>query len=209
MDHLGDWELAKAVGVPTSLPPPLDWTDANQTDHAVLSGYLPLIRAADPNGHPPTKISATLMVRFGYVHVLEHFLVQHRTIFRTLYKHDLLPITASQHGRVSVLAWWKRARELYPDVIRVPSPASMSEAIDGASRNGHVNSLDWWLESGFRLEYTEAALEMASLKNHIDVLDWWKRKSKENRLAMKVGRVMDMASTAGHVEGLEIGRAHV
>lgn len=208
LDHLGDWELAKAVGVPTSLPQPLAWTDANQTDHAVLTGYLPLVRAADPNTHPPTKISATLMVRFGYVHVLEYFLTQHRVIFRNLYKHDLLPITASQHGRVSVLSWWKHARELYPDFLRAPTSTSIAEAIDGASRNGHVKSLDWWLYSGIRLEYTEVALEMASLKNRIEVLNWWKRSSKDNKVVMKIGKVMDMASTAGHVQVLDWWARH-
>lgn len=77
MDHVGDWELAKAVGVPTSLALPQDWTHANQTDHAMLTGYLPVIRAVDPASHPPTRISAEVAVRFGYVNVLEYFLVHH------------------------------------------------------------------------------------------------------------------------------------
>lgn len=203
MDHLGDWELAKAVGIPTSLPQPLDWTQANQTDHAVLTGYLPFIRTVDPASHPPTRVSAILIVRFAYVNVLEYFLVQHPSIFRSLYRNDLLPITAAIHGRVSVLAWWKHARTLYPDVITTPSTASIIKAIDGASRHGNVASLEWWLASGLKFEYTEAALEMASARNHIEVLDWWKHKSKEGKVVMKVGKVMDMASSAGHVEILD------
>ncbi|OCH89872.1 hypothetical protein OBBRIDRAFT_835478 [Obba rivulosa] len=205
MDHVGDWELAKAVGVPTSLPQPLEWTRANATDHAILTGYLPLIRATDPATNPPTGIGAILAVRFSYVNVLEYFLSQHRAIFLSKYKDDSLPITASQHGRTAVLSWWKHAREQYPDIIPVPKPASIAEAIDRASRNGQVASLDWWLHSGFPLEYTEAALEGASLKNQIAVLDWWKQQSTSNvhRLHLKIGRVMDAASTAGHVEVLE------
>lgn len=66
MDHLGDWELAKAVGIPTSLPQPLDWTQANQTDHAVLTGYLPFIRTVDPASHPPTKVSASSISHMRY-----------------------------------------------------------------------------------------------------------------------------------------------
>ncbi|KAF7799894.1 hypothetical protein EIP86_011136 [Pleurotus ostreatoroseus] len=203
MDHVGDWELAKAVGVPTSLPQPQDWTRANQTDYAVLTGYLPLIRSADPAAHPPTKIGATLIARFGYVHVLEYFITHHRFLFSSLYKCDLLPITASHHGQVSVLAWWAHALKHCPDVVQTPSKHSIANAIDGASRNGQVASLDWWLHSGIPLEYTEQALEMASAKNQLDVLAWWKKASKNYGLQLKVGRVMDMASTAGHVEVLE------
>ncbi|PSR73753.1 hypothetical protein PHLCEN_2v10397 [Hermanssonia centrifuga] len=203
MDHVGDWELSKAVGVPTSLPQPPDWTSATQTDHAVLTGYLPLIRSADPSSHPPTRVSAILVIRFGYVHVLEYFLTHHRTIFKALYEYDLLPVTASHHGRTSVLSWWKHAREQCSSVLSLPSRASVAAAIDGASRNGQVVSLDWWLHSGIPLEYTEAALEMASAKNHLDVLAWWKEQSKGYGLVMKIGRVMDIASRAGHVEVLE------
>lgn len=203
MDHVGDWVLAKAVGVPTSLPQPQDWTRANQTDHAVLTGYLPLIRSADPAAHPPTRIGATVAVRFGYVNVLEYFLTHHRAIFTSMYRCDLLPITASHHGRISVLSWWAHARTLHPDVIPLPSKQAVANAIDGASRNGQVASLDWWLHSGIPLEYTEQALETASAKNQLEVLAWWKKQNKEHGLPMKVGRVMDSASTAGHVEVLE------
>jgi hypothetical protein len=43
LDQVGDWELAKAVGLPTSLPEPLPWTRASLTDYALLTGYLPLL----------------------------------------------------------------------------------------------------------------------------------------------------------------------
>ncbi|KAH9941940.1 hypothetical protein B0H21DRAFT_752197 [Amylocystis lapponica] len=205
MDHIGDWELAKAVGVPSSLPPPHAWTRASPSDHAILTGYLPLIRAADPTANPPTKIGSILAVRFGYVNVLEYLLTQHRSIFVATFEDDLLPITASLHGRTTVLSWWKHARDQYPDLVPFPKPSSVAEAIDGASRNGQVASLDWWLYSGIPLEFTEAALEGASSKNRLAVLAWWKQQSmtKPPRLTLKIGRVMDMASTAGHVEVLE------
>ncbi|GBE81293.1 hypothetical protein BKA93DRAFT_907185 [Sparassis latifolia] len=203
MDHIGDWELAKAVGVPTSLPQPLAWTRASPCDHAILTGYLPLIRAADPASYPPTNIGAKLAVRFGYVHVLEYLLTQHRPIFLSKFKDDLLPITASHHGRTAVLFWWKHAREQYSDALPLPKPSSVADAIDGASRNGQVASLDWWLHSGIPLEYTEAALEMASAKDQLSVLAWWKQQSVVHGLQLKIGRVMDMASTAGHVDVLE------
>ncbi|KAI8973998.1 hypothetical protein BD414DRAFT_447752 [Trametes punicea] len=205
MDHVGDWELAKAVGVPTSLPQPIPWARANATDHAILTGYIPLIRAADPATNRPTKVSAVLAVRFSYVNVLEYLFTHHRSVFLSMYRDDLLPITASLHGRTAVLSWWKHHHDLHPEILPLPKPESVAEAVDGASRNGQIASLDWWLDSGIPFEYTEAALESASAKNQIAVLDWWKEKSlsPRYRLPLKIGRVMDMASTAGHVDVLE------
>lgn len=203
MDHLGDWELARAVGVPTSLPQPVSWSRASQSDHAILTGYIPLIRAADPPSKPPTHLGGIAAIRFGYVNVLEFFITNYRSLCRSLFKHDIIPKVASHHGRISVLEWWGNAREKYPDIFSKPSKFALAEAVDGASRNGQVASLDWWLHSGMPLEFTEAALELASAKNHLDVLSWWKTQSKIHKLHLKIGRVMDMASTAGHVEVLE------
>ena len=205
MDQVGDWELAKAVGVPTSLPQPIAWARANATDHAILSGYIPLIRASDPLAHRPSRVSAVLAVRLGYVHVLDYLFAHHRPLFLSVYKDSLLPITASLHGRTAVLSWWKHLHDAHPAAVPLPPPHALAEAIDGASRNGQVPALDWWLHSGLPLEYTEAALESASSKNRIAVLDWWKDKSLSPRwhLPLKIGRAMDMASTAGHVDALE------
>lgn len=203
MDQLGDWELAQAVGVPTSLPRPLEWSRASSTDEALIAGYIPLIRASDPGANPPTIIGAELVVRFGYINVLEYLLSQHRPVFLSVFKSDLIPIKASHHGRTCVLDWWKHGFEQHPELISPPKPESIADAIDGASRNGQIASLDWWVEHGGALEYTEAALESASSKNQIPVLEWWKRQHLERGIPLKIGRVMDMASTAGHVEVLE------
>ncbi|KAH8087854.1 hypothetical protein BXZ70DRAFT_955412 [Cristinia sonorae] len=203
MDHVGDWELSKAVGIPTSLAKPTSWTRASQMDHAMLTGYLPLIRATDPASHPPTRVGAEFTVRFAYIHVLEFLLTQYPTVFRSVFKNDILPITASHHGQISALSWWQSMRVHHPDLLPIPSRNSMIDIIDGASRNGQAASLDWWLHSGITLEYTEAALEMASAKNQIEVLQWWKDYSVSHNVHLKIGRAMDMASTAGHVEALE------
>lgn len=69
LDNVGDWELSKAVGVPTSLPEPNAWASASVTDHAILTGYLPFVRAANPCTYPPTRIGAAVAVRFGYLNV--------------------------------------------------------------------------------------------------------------------------------------------
>lgn len=204
MEHVGDWELAKAVGVRTSLLQPSEWVRATETDCAVLSGQISIIRKANPCAeHPLTKIGAILAIRFGYVNVLEYFLHHHHKMFLTAFEDDLIPIKASRHGRLNILNWWKHGFEQHPDRVPPPNRNSIAEAVDRASRNGHVESLDWWLNWGHPFDYTEAALEYASSKNQITVLDWWKYQHKTHGLPLKIGRAMDMASTAGHVEVLE------
>ncbi|KAG5642115.1 hypothetical protein DXG03_003586 [Asterophora parasitica] len=204
LDHVGDWELSKAVGIPTSLARPLEWSRASPTDKAIITGHVPLIRAANPCRHPPTKIGAVLAIRFGYVNVLEYFLSAHYPTFQSIFKDDLIPIKASRHGRTEVLSWWKHGFEQHPQLMPPPAPGTIAEAVDGASRGGQVASLDWWISHwGKPLEFTDAALEYASSKNQIPVLDWWLRQHKLNGLPLKIGRVMDMASTAGHVQVLE------
>jgi len=169
----------------------------------MLAGYLPFIRASDPSNNPPTKIGAALAVRFAYIHVLEFLLTQHRSLFLSIFKDDLIPTKASRHGRTAVLTWWKHGFESHPDLMSPPQPESIALSVDGASRNGQIASLNWWLNSGLPFTYTEAALELASSKNQIGVLTWWKAQNKSCGLALKIGRVMDMASTAGHVKVLE------
>ncbi|KAF8739279.1 hypothetical protein AX14_010253 [Amanita brunnescens Koide BX004] len=204
MDHVGDWELANAVGIHTALPRPLEWHRASKVDWALMQGSLFRIRATNIGAHPPTKVGANAAIRFGYVHVLEYFLSHHHSIFTSIFNGgDLIPIKASRHGRIAVLNWWKHGFEKHPTLIPPPFPDSIAEAINGASRNGQVDSLDWWVTSGLPFRYTEAALESASAKNQIAVLDWWRDQHKQRGLPLKVGRVMDMASMAGHVKVLE------
>ncbi|KAF9526641.1 hypothetical protein CPB83DRAFT_895978 [Crepidotus variabilis] len=205
LDHLGDWELSKAVGVPTSLTQPSDWKRATRTDQAVLTGNVALIIKAQPSArdNPLTKIGALLAVRFGYVQVLDYFLRNHYRMFLESFDDDLVPIKASRHGRIDVLNWWKLAVEQHPEPVPYPKRYSVAEAVDRASRNGYVDSLDWWLNWGHSFDYTEAALEYASAKNQIAVLNWWKKQNKRIGLPLKIGRSMDMASTAGHVDVLE------
>lgn len=200
MDQVGDWELAKAVGLPTSLPQPPQWTRASSTDHALLTGHLPLLVSCEPTLRLPTSIGAELIVRFSYVHILGYFFRHCRPLFCQVFRRHLIPITAAHHGRVDVLNWWKAMHIVHPEDFPVPDSRAIVDAIDGASRSGQVESLRWWLESGLPFEYTEAALEHASAKNQLEVLEWWRQ--QRARLPLKVGRVMDAASAAGHVAAL-------
>jgi hypothetical protein len=202
-DDLGDWELSRALRIPTSLPPPSDWNNASPIDLAMLTGYIPLIRAADPVANPPSKHGAIAAVRFGYVNVLEFLITQYRPVFLSTFKDDLIPFHASKHGRISVLSWWKHGIEQHPELVHPPKPGSLAHAVDRASRSGQVESLDWWVKSGLPLEYTEAALAGASAKNHIAVLEWWRYQHYANHLPLKIGRVMELASQAGHVDVLK------
>ncbi|TFK23941.1 hypothetical protein FA15DRAFT_756898 [Coprinopsis marcescibilis] len=205
LDQVGDWELTRAIGVPTSLPRPTDWSRATSTDEACLRGDVHAVRRAKPNATSNclTKLGAVSIIRFGYVKILEYFLSNHHKMFLSAFENDLIPIKASRYGRTEVLSWWKHGFESHPDLVPAPEATSISESIDGASRSGQVASLDWWLNQGPSFEYTEAALEYASAKNQIAVLDWWKEQNKGKGLPLKIGRVMDMASRAGNVEVLE------
>lgn len=202
-DHLGDWELSRALGVPTSLSPPSEWNNPAPIDLSMLTGCIPVIRAADPAANPPSSHGAIASVRFGYVNVLEFFVTQYRPVFLSIFKDDLIPFHASKHGRTAVLSWWKHGFEQHSDLVHPPKPGSIARAIDRASRSGQVESLDWWVTSGLPLDYTEAALEGASAKNRVDVLEWWKYQHLANNLPLKVGRVMELASQAGHVDVLK------
>ncbi|KAI0034695.1 hypothetical protein K488DRAFT_77097 [Vararia minispora EC-137] len=193
LDHVGDWELAKAVG-------PLNWTRANVTDHALLTGYLPLLVSTDPGVHPPTSVGAALVVRFAYTHVLAYLFRHHRALFRRTFRNGLIPVLAMHHGRVQVLDWWLARHRECPVDVPLPDPTATADAIDGASRVGSVASLEWWLQAGLPVHYTDAALENASAKNRLAVLDWWR--ANRERLPLKVGRVMDAASSAGAVDAL-------
>ena len=209
LDYLKDWELSTALGFPTLTPKPLQWQDANNADHAILSGDIRRVHAilSCSTINLPTKRTAVPVIRFAFTHVLEYLFSNHQSAYLSVFECDLLPITAAKYGRVSVLSWWKQKLDTHPDVLHPPSTISISEAIDGASRNGRVASLEWWLASGLPFEYTEAALELASAKNRTSILDWWLAQSRSGRLgpskALKVGKVMDAASTAGHVQVLE------
>ncbi|KLO11102.1 hypothetical protein SCHPADRAFT_877374 [Schizopora paradoxa] len=201
LDLLGDWELSKAVGLPTSLPRPTEWATASPADEALLTGYAPAIHASDLVRNPPTKLGARAVVRFGYVNVLDMIFKNYRPYFMDWFRveEDFIPIVASSNSRTNILNWWRRAVEAR--WVTFPKKRSLRLVIEDACRIGEVASLEWWksAQSLFPLEYSENALEHASSRNHVNVLEWW----KNSGLPLKVGRVMDLASSAGHVEVLQ------
>lgn len=144
----GDWELAHALGVRTSLPTPPPWLEfATPLDRAILrsgqaysdgdgdgDGTVP-VRYARAHGHTQfTQWGARVMLRFALVHTIEELFRVDESQFRRQCEH-LLPVVASAWGRRNVLEWAKESEfKLNPD------PRIMAEAIDEASRHGQVES---------------------------------------------------------------------
>lgn len=144
----GDWELAHALGVRTSLPTPPPWLEfATPLDRAILrsgqaysdgdgdgDGTVP-VRYARAHGHTQfTQWGARVMLRFALVHTIEELFRVEESQFRRQCEH-LLPVVASAWGRRNVLEWAKESEfKLNPD------PRIMAEAIDEASRHGQVES---------------------------------------------------------------------
>lgn len=152
MDHVGDWELAKAVGTVTALRKPKDWTRATLVDEAALTGYLGRMRlvfSAEPSTSAGvlessftklTQVGANAIVRLGYIHILDYLRHHERSTFDRLYggpdNSKCIPLRASASGRTQVLAWW-RAQSDIPKVYG-------DECIDEACRHGQLDVLDWW-----------------------------------------------------------------
>lgn len=80
--------------------------------------------------------------------------------------------------------------------------------MDWASMNGHVDVLQWWLDSGFELKYTASfALSYASENGHIPVLNWWRDNGLE-LLCSESHAPMDFASKGGRVKVLKWWERH-
>lgn len=152
MDHVGDWELAKAVGTTTSLKRPKDWTRATLADEAALSGSLARVMNTAVVPEPSTssailespfaslsQVGGNAIVRLGYTHILDHLRQHDPNTFDRLYggnNCNCIPLRASASGRTEVLTWW-RAQDDIPKIYG-------DECIDEACRHGQLDVLEWW-----------------------------------------------------------------
>ncbi|GAA5897321.1 hypothetical protein JCM8208_003786 [Rhodotorula glutinis] len=194
LEYTEDWELAHALGVRTALPEPAPWQEfATPLDRAILraattNSLVPVEYARLAEGHKSlTQFGARVMLRLSLVDVLDYLLREDEHQLRVQCQ-DLLPVVASAWGRLDVLEWAKNSR-----FGLSPSPKTTAEAIDEASRHGQVAMLDFWLESGVPLHYSDAALLSATFKRQIGSLEWW----KNSALPLKIGNVLDFASMEG------------
>ncbi|RMZ74963.1 hypothetical protein DV737_g5587, partial [Chaetothyriales sp. CBS 132003] len=212
LDILGDWELATALGIFTHLPVPHEWKQfvphagakTKTLEYTILTCPLSKIRTYFQNSatyQPPSTLSSLatkLIFRFSMTQLLNYLALHQKDIFWTSFPLTLLPHKASLiYNSPAILQWWKDC----PAVIKKQYGP---EAMDGASRAGFVEVLDWWLNSGLPLSYTEKALESASAKGHVEVLEcieWWEASGIPYSHEDGVTR---LASQHGHVKVLEL-----
>ncbi|TVY55601.1 Uncharacterized protein LCER1_G003223 [Lachnellula cervina] len=185
-EYVGDWEIARALEVYTNLPTPLEWRRPSAPKDEVqvymrsleriilTSSVLQIIHklnAAPKEMKYLSGLCVKLIIKFCLTEILTYLETNLKEVFLISFNQKLLPTKASTvYGRTEILEWWRTS----PTFL---SKTYTAEAIDGASKSGFVNVLDWWRKSGLDLKYTESALEQASSKGHILVLEWWKQAS--------------------------------
>ncbi|KAJ5843997.1 uncharacterized protein N7525_001738 [Penicillium rubens] len=209
-DQVRDWETAKAVGIPTHLPVPQEWqshlpkmSTTATLEYTILRGSFAAIKKridALPRWKPLSDLACHLIVKFSRTDILSYLTENHLDLLWTTSRLTNIPYRASAiYGNPNVLTWWR-------DAPALPNKEYMADAMDGASRAGFVDVLDWWLHSGLPLRYSERALEAASAEGRVAVLDWWKTASANappsNPLPLKVGKSVLLAAQSGRTASL-------
>ncbi|CAF9934613.1 hypothetical protein IMSHALPRED_009783 [Imshaugia aleurites] len=188
MEHVGDWEVAKSLGIYTSLPMPSEWkahvpkvpsTSMNvqrvgDLEWTMLVGNYEQVLSWFRH-HPTPKwvsrLCVKLIVKFSRTNLLSYLESNHKDLFWSTFGHTLLPTKASAvFGQIAILDWWNTSPSF---LTKEYNP----EAIDSASKAGFICVLDWWRKSRLPLRYTEAALEQASSRGNLEVLEWWRKAS--------------------------------
>ncbi|KAJ6008501.1 hypothetical protein N7540_012477 [Penicillium herquei] len=203
--QLGDWEIAKAVGITNRLPVPQEWqshllkmSTPASLEYTILRGSFAAIKKridALPRWKPLSDLACHLIVKFSRTDILSYLTENHLDLLCTTSRLTNIPYRASAiYGNPTVLTWWR-------DSPALPTKEYISDAMDGASRAGFTHVLDWWLHSGLQLKYSERALESASAEGRVVVLDWWKAASakapRHKPLPMKVGKSVLLAAQSG------------
>lgn len=213
LDALGDWELATALGIYTHIRTPHEWENLipkpgskkiPSLEYTILTQPLSQIKTYFTNNTSSqlSPIATRLIFRFSMTDLLTYLALQQKDIFWTSFGLALLPHKASLiYNSPTILQWWLDC----PAVIKKEYGP---EAMDGASRAGFVEVLDWWLNSGLKLTYTEKALESASAKGHVEVLEWWRVNSLKlagtaREMPLKVGKSILLAAQSGRVNSIE------
>lgn len=216
LDYTGDWELAQTLHVYTNIAPPPIWAshtsphgprDYMETlELTILRGSLANVKHFIATRGVPrwlSKLCIRLIMRFAMVPLLSELESSHKDLFWETFGHTFLPDKASSvFGRTDILDFWHTS----PSFL---SKEYNAEALDGASRNGFLNVLQWWHQSGLPLKFTEVALEQASAQGHLNVLEWWKTIAATNddpagtepsKLWLKPGKSIVFATQNGHTD---------
>lgn len=209
-NNLGDWETAKAVGIPSNLPVPKEWqchllkmSAPASLEYTILRGSFAAIKKridALPRWKPLSDLACHLIFKFSRTDILSYLTENHLDLLWTTSRLTNLPYRASAiYGNPNILAWWR-------DAPALPNKEYIADAMDGASRAGFLSVLEWWRTSGLELRYTERALEAASAEGRVHVLEWWKNASTTapptNPIPLKVGKSVLLAAQSGHAESL-------
>lgn len=216
-EFTGDWELAQTLHVYTDLSPPSEWASHTSPqgprsymealELTILRGNLANVKHFIATHSVPrwlSKLCIKLIMRFALTPLLAHLEANHKDLFWATFGHTFLPDKASSvFGRTEVLEFWRTSPSFLTKEYN-------TEALDGASRAGFVNVLEWWQHSGLPLKFTEGALEQASSQGHIAVLDWWKSQSTavddtsasvdSSKVRLKPGKSICYATQNGHAD---------
>ena len=208
--QLADWEIAKAVGVPTHLPVPKEWqshvlkmSTPASLEYTILRGSFAAIKRrldALPRWKPLSNLASHLIFKFSRTDILSYLTENHPDLLTTSRLTNLPYRASAIYGNPAILTWWSDSQSL-------STKQYVADAMDGASRAGFTNVLEWWYESGLPLKYSERALESASAEGHVSVLEWWKRTSANappsKPIPLKVGKSVLLAAQSGRPASLE------
>lgn len=188
MEHVGDWEVAKSLGIYTDLPTPTEWRThvprasstladvlrSGDLEWTILVGNYDQVLSWFRLYAIPKWLSwlcVKLIIKFSRTDLLSYLESNHKDLFWSTFGHTLLPTKASAvFGQIAILDWWHTS----PSFLTKEYNA---EALDSASKTGFIRVLDWWRKSRLPLRYTEAALEQASSRGNLRVLEWWRKAS--------------------------------
>ncbi|CAN8098276.1 unnamed protein product [Discula destructiva] len=214
-EYAGDWELAQACGVYTtlSIPTKFGWQVEPKDPDDPLSVYQHelewTILAANTDAickklseapdffRELSALATKLIFKFTLIDVLRFMEKSCPHMFKCFDGKTIPTKASAYYPRIEILDWW------------MTSPSFLEkqydfEALDMASRNGYVHILRWWRQSGLPLKYTHAALEGASALGHIDVLEWWRDtyRASPSEIELKTGKSILSATQCGQLEAI-------
>lgn len=214
LEYADDWELAKALGVYTKLPVPkiwqlqpkeeidplrvyeheLEWAALTDTPRAVCKK----LSEAPLEFKHLSALFIKLIIRFANTEVLEFLEANRPDLFMALDGTTIPTKASSFFPSIKILRYWKQSAWFQDEHMYD------SEAVDGASKYGHIHILDWWWrQSGLPLRYTEAALEQASAHGHTGVLQWWQDATlQDESVVLRPGRALLWAAQFGQADVL-------
>ena len=188
LEYVGDWEVAKSMGIYTNLPMPTEWRSHvpmapslsvdvqrfGDLEWTMLAGHHDQVLSWFKS-HPTPKwlswLCVKLIIKFSRTDLLSYLESNHEDLFWSTFGHTLLPTKASAvFGQTAILDWWHTSPSFLTKEYN-------TEALDSASKAGFIRVLDWWRKSRLPLRYTEAALEQASARGNLEVLEWWHKAS--------------------------------